>query len=324
MQVERSQTTVGSGDFTYDIESFGRLPAGMTMFKVAGVAVDKDDNVYAFARGGSAPIVIFDRKGDFLGSWGVGEFVNPHALHIGRDNLLYCTDDMNHVVRKYTLEGKLLLTIGVPGQGTPRYSGKPFSRCTHTALSPENDIYVSDGYWNASVHKYSQEGKHILSWGSSGIEPGEFNIAHNICCDDAGWVYVADRENHRIQVFNGKGTFEGEWSQVHRPCGLTVEMPENGLCFVAELGPAYEPTNGQSPNLGPRVSVLAKDGTVVARIDNDPSAPPITQYFTPHCICTDSAGSIYVADPMGTWPARFPNEPIPQGPGSLKKLTKKA
>jgi DNA-binding beta-propeller fold protein YncE len=325
MQIEQrsSQASVGSGEYTYDvIENFVRLPAGMTMRKVIDVAVDKDDNVYAFVRIGSAPIMVFNRSGDFLGSWGAGQFVRPHGIHIGRDNMVYLSDDENHVVRKYTTEGKLLLTIGVPGQGSAPYSGEPFNRCTHTALSPENDIYISDGYGNARMHKYSQEGKHILSWGESGIDPGQFNIPHNVCCDDAGWVYVADRENHRVQVFNGNGKFESEWNHLHRPCSLTMDMAPDGLCYVGELHPALK-LNAKATGLGPRVTVLTKDGKIVARLKDDDSAPPPTRFIIPHGMCVDSQGNIYMADPMALWSERFPDQPQPEL-ASLKKLVKRA
>ena len=99
-------------------------------------------------------------------------------------------------------------------------SGKPFHRCTHTALSPRGEIYVTDGYGNARVHKYSPDGKLLLSWGEPGTDPGQFNIVHNIVTDAEGWVYVADRENHRVQVFDGNGKYETQWINMHRPCGL--------------------------------------------------------------------------------------------------------
>jgi len=98
-------------------------------------------------------------------------------------------------VRKVTLDGKVLLELGVPGKPAPFMSGEPFHRCTHTALSPRGEIYVSDGYGNARVHKYSPDGKLLMSWGEPGTGEGEFNIVHNICCDADGWLYVADREN---------------------------------------------------------------------------------------------------------------------------------
>ena len=103
-------------------------------------------------------------------------------------------------------------------------SGQPFCRCTHTALSPKGEIYVSDGYGNARVHKYAPDGNYLFSWGKCGIGEGEFNLPHNIHCDADGWVYVADRENHRVQVFDGNGrTSRPQWSNVvHRPSALLM------------------------------------------------------------------------------------------------------
>src|SRR5204863_269186 len=100
--------------------------------------------------------------------------------------------------------------------------GEPFHRCTHTALSPKGEIYVSDGYGNARVHKYSPAGKLLFSWGEPGTDPGQFNIVHNICTDADGWVYVADRENHRVQVFDGNGKYQAQWNNLHRPCGICM------------------------------------------------------------------------------------------------------
>ena len=121
------------------------------------------------------------------------------------DDTIWLTDDGDSSVKQCTLDGKLLMTLGIPGRPSPYMSGLPFHRCTHTALSPKGEIFVSDGYGNSAVHKFSPDGKLLKSWGGPGTDPGEFNIVHNIVCDDAGWVYVADRENHRVQVFDGKG-----------------------------------------------------------------------------------------------------------------------
>ena len=265
--------TFGDQAFTYRIVSnWAKIPKGWNFRTVAAVAVDRQDNVYAFHRGGDHPLIVFDRDGNVIRTWGDGTFVRPHGLHIGPDDSIYCTDDRNQVVRKYTLDGKLLLEIGIPGQAQPAYSGLPFNRCTHTALSPENDIYLSDGYQNARVHKYSQTGKLLLSWGEPGSEPGQFNVPHNICADDAGWVYVADRENHRIQVFDGSGRYEGEWRSLHRPCCISMEGGPNALCYVGEVAPEFE-FNKDAPNLGPRLSILSKDGKVVARIGSRKPLP---------------------------------------------------
>ena len=156
---------------------------------------------------------------------------------MGPDDSIYLTDDGGHFVRKCSLDGKVLLELGVPGKPAPYMSGEPFHRCTHTALSPKGEIYVSDGYGNARVHKYSPDGKLLMSWGEPGTGPGEFNIVHNICTDADGWVYVADRENHRVQVFDGNGKYETQWNNLHRPCGLYMDYTRHPVCYIGELGP---------------------------------------------------------------------------------------
>ena len=150
-------------------------------------------------------MMVFDRAGNFLRSCGEGQYPRAHGVHMASDDTMFLTDDGGHFVRKVTLDGKVLLELGVPGKPAPYMSGEPFHRCTHTALSPKGEIYVSDGYGNSRVHKYSPDGKLLHSWGGPGTGEGEFNIVHNICTDADGWVYVADRENHRVRVFDGDG-----------------------------------------------------------------------------------------------------------------------
>ena len=184
---------------------------------------------------------------------------------MGPDDSIYLTDDGGHFVRKCSLDGKVLLELGVPGEPKPYMSGEPFHRCTHTALSPRGEIYVSDGYGNAKVHKYSPDGKLLMSWGEPGTGEGEFNIVHNICTDADGWVYVADRENHRVQVFDGNGTYETQWNNLHRPCGLYMDYTRHPVAYIGELGPV-QPVNRNSPNLGPRVSIVDNNGKLLSRI----------------------------------------------------------
>ena len=202
-------------------------------------------------------------------------------------------------------------------------SGDPFCRCTHTALSPDGDIYVSDGYWNARVHKYSPDGELLFSWGRPGTDPGEFNLPHNITCDADGWVYVADRENMRIQVFDGNGRFETEWHGVHRPSGLFT-APDS-LCYVGEAGPVYD-FNREAPNLGPRVSIWTGRGELVSRLQLNPSAGTDPgQFLSPHGIAVDSRGDIYVGEVAATsWPLRFPGRERPANVRALHKLARVA
>ncbi|TAJ86507.1 hypothetical protein EPO44_16090, partial [bacterium] len=185
-------TMMGSGKFTYEAaEGWGKLPEGWSYREVAAVGVDRQDRVYVFSRG-DHPIIVFDRDGNFLRSWGEGTFKRAHGVTMGPDDTIYLTDDGDHTVRKCTLDGKILLTLGIPGKPAPYQSGEPFNRCTHVALSPKNELYVSDGYGNSRVHKYSPDGKLLFSWGEPGTDPGQFNIVHNICTDQDGYVFVAE------------------------------------------------------------------------------------------------------------------------------------
>ena len=228
--------TLGSGDYTYEpVDNWAQLPPGWSFKEIGGVGVDSKDNVYVFNRG-EHPMIVFDRDGRFLRAWGEGLFPRAHGVHVAPDDTLWLTDDGDHTVRQCTPEGKVLLMLGTSGKPAPYMSGEPFHRCTHTAMAPNGDIYVSDGYGNARVHRYSPDGRLLLSWGGSGTDPGEFNIAHNITCDADGWVYVADRENHRVQVFDGNGKYETQWNNLHRPCGIFMPSGKCPICYVGELG----------------------------------------------------------------------------------------
>jgi DNA-binding beta-propeller fold protein YncE len=212
------------------------------------------------------------------------------------DETLFLTDDGDHTVRKCTLDGKVLLTLGIPGKPAPYQSGEPFNRCTHVALSPKGEFYVSDGYGNSRVHKYSPEGKLLFSWGEPGCDPGQFNIVHNICTDKDGWVYVADRENHRIQVFDGNGKYETQWNNLHRPCALYMDTTrQDPICYVGELGPGM-PVNKQSPNLGNRVDIYDKKGKRLARLGDIFAGEKPGQFIAPHGLALDSRGDIYVGE----------------------------
>lgn len=314
-------TTFGSGDYIYRVlEGWAKWPEEWQLGDVAAVGVDSNDRVYAFHRG-DHPMVIFDRDGNVLRSWGEGLFKRAHGIHMGPDDTLYLTDEGDHTVRKCTLDGKVLLTIGIPGEAAPFMSGEPFRRCTHTALSPGSEIYVSDGYGNARIHKYAPDGKRIMSWGEPGSGPGQFNLPHNISCDGDGWVYVADRENHRIQVFDGNGRFETQWHDLHRPSGMYMPPGKCPVCYVGEIGPYYEFNRG-APNLGPRLSILSNEGKLIARITTTPAAGTGPgQFISPHGIAVDSCGDLYVGEVSYTaWESNFPDKPKPRRIRSLQKF----
>jgi hypothetical protein len=281
---------MGSGPYTYQLdEGWGKLPDGWSFLDVAAVAVDARDRVYAFNRG-QHPMIVFDRDGNFLRSWGEGLFRRAHGLHMGPDDTIYCTDEGDHTVRKCTLDGEVLLQIGVAGKPAPPMSGEPFHRCTHTALSPSGDIFVSGWIRQTRGFTSTLPTASCCCHGASREQiPARFNLVHNICCDLDGWVYVADRENHRVQVFDGKGVYETQWNNLHRPCGLFMPAGEHKpICYIGELGPGLA-VNLRTPNLGARVSIVTNEGKLLARLGASVPGHAPGQFMSPHGLAVDFA-----------------------------------
>jgi len=186
---------------------------------------------------------------------------------------------------------------------------QPFHRCTHTALSPKQEICGSDGYGNSRVHKYDPGGRLLLSWGEPGCDPGQSNLPHNVCCDADGWVHVADRENHRIQVFDGNGRYETQWNNLHRPSGIFMTQAKCPICYIGEIGP-YMEVNRETPNLGPRIAIFDHQGKLIGRLARTPSAGTGPgQFISPHGIAFDLHGDIYVGEVGVTaWASNFPGK----------------
>ena len=288
---------VGSGEYVFEVvENWARLPEGWSFHEVSGVGVDRHDRVYVFCRG-KHPLIIFDREGNFVASWGEGMFTRPHAVTMGPDDTIYLTDDGDHTIRKCTLDGKVLLTIGVPGKPAPIRSGQPFNRPTHVAIVEDGSLFISDGYGNSRIHKFSPDGKHLFSWGEPGTDPGQFNLPHNICVGRNGYLYVADRENHRVQVFDQTGRFEAQWNNLFRACGLYIAHrdPAGERVYVGELGPSLPVSQGIA-NLGARVGVYTLEDRLLTRLgDHLPGTEP-NQFVAPHTIAVDSFGDVYVGE----------------------------
>jgi len=288
--------------------------------------------VYLFTRG-EAAVFVYERDGRFVRSWGEDAFSErAHGITVGPDGSIYCVDDADHSVRKFTPDGELRLTLGTRGRpsdtgyngtayATIARAGPPFNRPTNLAVAPSGDLYVTDGYGNARVHQFRPDGALVRSWGGPGGGRGEFRIPHGICVLGDGRVLVADRENDRIQLFDLDGRYLDEWLDVQRPTHLCVGP--DGLIYVAELwwrrGQRSHRFGEITADRYGRVSALRADGTVVGRWGG--SAPGTPGGFTaPHGIAVDSRGDVYVAEVTHT----FGVTPGLLAPGSAPTLQKLA
>ncbi len=289
-------TTVGTGKYKYKlIPDWAKLPDGETFGTVSTVATDSQDRVYVLQRK-DPPILIFDRLGNYLSSWGNGAFASPHGMSIS-DDIVYATDRDDSVCLKFTLEGRPLQIFGRrgvhsdtgcerPATLVPRAAG-PFNYPTEMVCSPSGDIFVSDGYRNSRVHRFSSEGRLIASWGEPGkTGPNQFHLPHSIFVDPDGQVYVCDRENCRIQIFTPEGRYVTMWNVGHRPEDIAVDP--DGVLYVNTGGhpPQFRQSANHEAGSPPQVIALNSAGVELARWDHRLST---------HGLWVDSRGDIYLA-----------------------------
>lgn len=257
------------------VADWPKLPRDVTLGAVAAVATDAADRVYVFHRGKS-PILVFDRDGKLLRSWGDDLVGLAHGLRVDADGNIWITDIAHHTVTKFDSTGKVLLTLGRKDQ--PGDSKDQFNKPTDIAVAPSGDIYVSDGYGNSRVVKFTKDGKFLKEWGKKGTGEGEFDVPHAIVLDRKGRVYVGDRENNRVQIFDSEGKFLGQWKETGAPFGLFLTGP--GMLLADGRAPALTLLDTEGKKLG-RWGEKGKDAGQLA---------------APHWVCADSRGTVYVAD----------------------------
>ena len=299
------------------VDGFFQRPRGWTFVEVADVGVDGDDNVYVFCRG-THPVMIFDKDGRFLDAWGefgANYFTFPHGLSVGIDGFVYTADSRDHTVRKWTRDGKLVMTLGTAYQPAPISTGKPFNRPSHATVASNGDIYVSDGHGGARIHCFGPDGTLKFSWGAPGHGPGEFDTVHSVYIDhaDGDTIYAADRFNNRVQFFRPDGTYLGEWANLSMP--QSVRKGPDGAFFVAELPhrvTVLDRTGAVLARWGDGVEVDDSDGGAAAALPDAPARNPMVRgrvrnepgaglFCMPHGIAVDSAGSFYVAEAAESW-----------------------
>jgi DNA-binding beta-propeller fold protein YncE len=213
-----------------------------------------------------------------LQSWGEGLFKSSHGIRIDADGNVWAVDVKGHLVLKFSPAGKVQMVIGrSPGTND---SKDAFNEPTGIAFAANGDLFISDGYVNSRVIKFNREGDYLSHWGSKGEGDGQFNLVHDVTIDSAGKVYVADRTNARVQIFDASGKFLGKWTGIGAPWGLAYVAKENAI-FMCD-------------GLNNRVIKLGLDGTVQGVLGSHGRIPGKFDFV--HNIAVDSEGSIYVVE----------------------------
>jgi DNA-binding beta-propeller fold protein YncE len=264
------------------VRDWAKLPKGMNFGEASGVDVDRNGNVWVFNRS-EHPIVELDKHGEVIQAWNehVLRVKGAHGARVDPDGNLWFIDRDGHVVFKTTPAGKILMLLGRQGIKGDNDSKEYFNLPTNVAFAPNGDFFISDGYGNSRVIKFNKDGEYLLHWGKKGVGDGEFNLVHDVALDSRGRVYVADRSNSRVQIFDQNGRFLGKWTDVGQPWGLYYVSKEDALYMC--------------DGLNNRIVKLNTEGQILGTLGSYGKIPGKLDYA--HSIAVDqNDGSIYVSE----------------------------
>ena len=285
------------------VHGWPHVPPGELLGQVSGVGVDSKGTVFVFRRAQRSfnskdslatdpietpTILLFDGAGGrLIGSWGAGRFAMPHGLTVDNRDNVWVTDIALNQVFKFARDGALLLTLGE--RGVAGTDSAHFNRPTDVAVAPDGSFYISDGYRNSRIVRFSKEGRYLFSWGRKGSGPGEFDLPHSIALDTAGQVYVADRANARIQVFDSLGHFLTAWKGPALGRPWAVRVARNGYLYVIDGGdlPSAPPDRA-------RVLKVTREGRVVESFGTFGNYDG--QFIWPHALAVAIDGTVYIGD----------------------------
>jgi DNA-binding beta-propeller fold protein YncE len=262
------------------VEGWARLPNGWNFGECSGVAVDARDHVWVFNRG-SHPVIEFAPDGSMVQAWPEVKIVSAHGIRLDPQGNVWAVDVKGHMVFQYDRSGRVMMVLGArPGTPGGNDSKDAFNEPTAVAFAPNGDFFVTDGYVNSRVVKYNRAGEYLMHWGRKGTGDGEFNLVHDAVLDSRGRVYVADRSNQRIQVFDQQGRFLAKWTGIGAPWGLHYAGAENAIYMC--------------DGLNNRVVKLNLDGQPLGVFGSYGKTPGKFDYA--HNIAVDSHGAIYVVE----------------------------
>jgi hypothetical protein len=291
----------------YEVDAkWPQRPDDVKWAEVSGVAVDAKDQVYVFTRA-TPPVQVYDSSGKFLRAWGQDQIKSAHHIKIGPDGNVWIADIGHHVIRKFTPEGKLLVTLGTPDQ--PGRDATHLNQPTDMAVTPDGDVFVSDGYGNNRVVHFDRSGKFVKDWGELGSKPGLFSIPHAIAIDSKGRLYVADRNNARVQVFDQGGKLLDVWNNLIVPWGFWVTKKDE--IWVCGSSPMQWREADNNLGCPPKDQVFMKfnpDGKLLQLWTVPKGADGLEkpgECNWVHCIAEDSKGNLYAGDIKGRKAQKF-------------------
>ncbi|MCL5282812.1 MAG: peptidyl-alpha-hydroxyglycine alpha-amidating lyase family protein [Planctomycetes bacterium] len=316
------QQTVPTAHYVVD-PTWPRKPERFTWGQTPGMTLDAQDQVYVSTR--SSPAVqVYRTDGTFVRAWDIKDATGAHFIRVDPQGNIWTTDIKSHLVCKHSSEGKVLLTLGEAGRaGTDE---KHFDKPTDVVVLPMGDIFITDGYGNRRVIHFDKTGKYINQWGEAGTRPGQFALPHSIVADSRGRLYVADRENARIQVFDTSGKLLAVWTNVITPWGLYMTrndqlwvcgssaVKKDAEASAAQTGPVESPSSEWAvlPPPDQIVMKLSLEGQVLLRV-------PLTKTPVPpgksreldwvHGIAVDAQGNLYLGDIQGQRAQKFVRRP---------------
>jgi peptidylamidoglycolate lyase len=294
------------------VKNWPMLPQHQTTGNPVGLGIDTSENIVVFHRAdrqwplvGPMPeqpiqqntiLIIHKKSGKLLSSWGSNLFVMPHGLTVDQQNNIWVTDVGLHQVFKFRHDGKLLLKLGVAK--VPGPDSLHFNKPTDVAVAADGSFYVSDGYGNNRIVKFSPTGSYLFQWGRKGAKEGEFDTPHALCLDRVGNVYVADRENNRIQAFDSSGMFIQQWADDSFGSMGSVYSSENSKLFTVD-----DFTFLKIKHRGSDILILDTAGKVQTRFGRSGAYQGRTTWY--HDLVVDSEENIYVGDILGNKIQKF-------------------
>lgn len=295
----------------YEVDShWPQKPDDFEWKAMPGIAVDEKDQVWVFTRS-TPPVQVYSTDGRLLRAWGQDVIKTAHHIKIDRDGSVWIADIGHHVVRKFTPGGEVLLTIGTVGE--PGEDESHFNKPTDMAIAANGDVFVSDGYGNNRVVQFNARGQFVRQWGSLGSGPNQFSLPHAIAIDSTGKLYVADRNNVRVQVYDQQGTLVDSWQNLIVPWGFWVTPDDEiWVCGASPMPWRDDPDYPGAPlSCPPKDQVLMKFNTQGRLVQLWTIPKGIDKHEQPgdvnwiHAMALDSAGNIYVGDIIGERAQKF-------------------